>query len=506
MRKKFNGKILVIGCGSVAQCLIPLLLKMIDMPSSKITIMDFVDNRRRIKDALRRGVNYVIDRIAPENYSKLLSKYVGRGDLIIDLAWNIDCGVMLTWCRQHDVLYANTSLEEWDPYGDEDREDPRRYTLYTRHMELREITDPWVANPGATAIIDHGANPGLVSHFTKQALVQITEKILNEKPRDKRRRLLVEALDDKNFAKLSQLTGVKTIHVSERDSQITDKPKQVNEFVNTWSIEGFYEEGVAPAELGWGTHERLIPGGAYFYDQGPKNQICLNTVGMKTWVRSWVPSGEITGMVIRHGEAFSISDRLTVWERGVPVYRPTVHYAYCPSDVAINSMHELEMRQFYLQEKQRIMNDEIISGKDELGVLLMGHDFNSWWCGSCLSIQDARKLVPGQQATTLQVAISIMAAVIWMIDNPRKGFLMPDDVDHEPILKIAKPYIKPIFSQAVDWTPFKNANIKYIKFNIPQPKPEDVWQFTTFLIHHQERLSAHERRNGSSARSLAVSR
>ena len=213
---------------------------------------------------------------------------------------------------------------------------------------------------------------------------------------------------------------------------------------------------------------------------------------MKTWVRSWVPCGEITGMVIRHGEAFSISDRLTVWDNDKAVYRPTVHYAYCPSNAAINSLHELEMRQFKLQEKQRIMNDEIISGRDELGVLLMGHDFKSWWCGSILVIDTARKLVPHQQATTLQVAISVVAAALWMIKNPKRGFLLPDDIDHEFILDVSLPYIKPFVSQAVDWTPLKNLNTKFTKFDIHRPKEEDVWQFTTFLVDSQERLKAYE--------------
>jgi homospermidine synthase len=213
---------------------------------------------------------------------------------------------------------------------------------------------------------------------------------------------------------------------------------------------------------------------------------------MKTYVRSWVPCGEIIGMVIRHGEAFSISDRLTVWEKGVAVYRPTVHYAYCPCNAAINSLHELEMRQFKLQEKQRIMNDEIISGRDELGVLLMGHDFKSWWCGSLLDIHEARRLVPHQQATTLQVAISVVAAAIWMIKNPKRGFLLPDDIDHEEILKLSMPYITPFVSTPVDWTPLKNLNTKFTKFDIPKPKEEDVWQFTTFLVDHRERLNAYE--------------
>jgi len=213
---------------------------------------------------------------------------------------------------------------------------------------------------------------------------------------------------------------------------------------------------------------------------------------MKTWVRSWVPCGEITGMVIRHGEAFSISDRLTVWENEKAVYRPTVHYAYRPCDAAINSLHELEMRQFKLQEKQRIMSDEIIDGRDELGVLLMGHDFKSWWCGSLLDIHEARRLVPHQQATTLQVAISVVSAAIWMIKNPKKGFLLPDDINHEDILEVSIPYIKPFVSQAVDWTPLKNLNTKFTKFDISKPKEEDVWQFTSFLVDHRERLNAHD--------------
>ncbi len=490
---KFDGELLIIGCGSVSQCAILLVLKLIEMPPSRVTIMDFVDNRSRVKDALEQGVKYVINRVTPENYAQLLGKYVGRGDMIIDLAWNIDCLAMVKWCRDNQVLYVNTSVEDWDPYMDTERNDPTKYTLYSRHMEIRRKLEEWGGNENMpTAIVDHGANPGLVSHFTKHALIDIANKILKEKPNDPRTEQLKQALADKNFARLAQFTGVKTIHISERDTQITDKPKQENEFVNTWSIEGFFEEGVAPVELGWGTHERYIPQKAYFHKVGPGNQICLATIGMKTWVRSWVPCGEITGMVIRHGEAFSISDRLTAWEDGQAVYRPTVYYAYRPCDEAINSLHELEMRQFQLQEKQRIMSDEIIDGRDELGVLLMGHDFKSWWCGSLLDIHEARRLVSHQQATTLQVAISIVAAAIWMIQNPRRGFLMPDDIDHEAILKIAIPYIKPFVSYAVDWTPLKNLNTKFTKFDVDRPRDEDVWQFATFLVDPWERVRVYE--------------
>ncbi len=491
---KFNGKLLIIGCGSVSQCAIPIVLQLIDIPSKNITIMDFVDNRARVKDSLDKGVKYVMDRVTEQNYAQLLAKYVGPGDMIIDLAWNIDCITIVQWCRNNQVLYVNTSVEEWDPYKDMERNDPTKYTLYSRHMELRQKINGWSDRSTISAIVDHGANPGLVSHFTKHALIGISEKILKEKSNDRRKKELEKSLSDKDFAKLAQLTGVKTIHISERDTQITDKPKQVNEFVNTWSIEGFFEEGIAPTELGWGTHEYLIPKNAFFHKVGPQNQICLTSIGMKTWVRSWVPCGEITGMVIRHGEAFSISDRLTVWDDGRAVYRPTVHYAYCPSNAAVNSLHELEMRQFHLQEKQRIMNDEIIDGRDELGVLLMGHDFNSWWCGSLLDIHSSRKLVPHQQATTMQVAISVVAAAMWMIQNPKRGFLLPDDIDHEFILKTSMPYIKPFVSEAVDWTPLKNLNTKFTKFDVSRPKDEDVWQFASFLADSGQRANVYDAR------------
>ena len=97
----------------------------------------------------------------------------------------------------------------------------------------------------------------------------------------------------------------------------------------------------------------------------------------------------IQGMVIRHGEAFSISERLTVKEAGKPVYRPTVHYAYCPCDAAIASLTELRGNNYKLQSRQRIMTDKITTGNDALGALLMGHPLVSWWIRSDLSIEES---------------------------------------------------------------------------------------------------------------------
>jgi len=195
-----------------------------------------------------------------------------------------------------------------------------------------------------------------------------------------------------------------------------------------------------------------------------------------------VPCGEIVGMVIRHGEAFSISDSLTVWDGDRAVYRPTVHYAYCPADVAVASLHELHMRNYSLQPAQRILGDEIVEGRDELGCLLMGHPLKSWWIGSLLDIDEARALVPNQNATTVQVAAGVLAALLWLLDNPEEGVCLPDDLPHDFVLEKAKPYLGPFVSQAVDWTPLDHRVDPFAGYGRPAPVSEDVWQFGTFLV------------------------
>jgi homospermidine synthase len=402
--------------------------------------------------------------------------------MIVDLAWNIGTVDVLDWCRAHDVRYVNTSFEVWDPYGDVDQA-PVDRTLYARHMELRRQMARWGDNDGPSAVLDHGANPGLVSHFTKAALHDIADAWLSTgADPGPRRDALASAREQSAWSQLAQALDVKVIHISERDTQISIEPKRENEFVNTWSVEGFYEEGIAPAELGWGTHERELPPGAYTHAAGPRNQICLGHPGCQTWVRSWVPCGEIVGMVIRHGEAFSISELLTATEHETVVYRPTVHYAYCPADAALASLHELHMRNYDLQADQRIMNDDIVDGRDELGCLLMGHPLTSWWIGSLLDIHEARRLVPHQNATTLQVAASLLGAVQWVLANPRQGVRLPDDLPHEQILEHARPYLGPFVSRAVDWTPLDTRHDPFAGVGRREPTPDERWQFSTFLV------------------------
>jgi homospermidine synthase len=205
-------------------------------------------------------------------------------------------------------------------------------------------------------------------------------------------------------------------------------------------------------------------------------------MGMNTWVRTWVPDYEILGMVVRHGEAFTITDHLTVWKNGRAVYRPTVHYAYCPCDAAIASLNELRGDRYRLQPRIRIMNDEITGGADILGALLMGHPCNAWWTGSDLGIAASRRLVPHQNATTMQVAISVVAAACWMIANPDRGVVVPDDLPHEFILKLARPWLGKNISVRYDWNPLEARTDAFAGFDKADLDRRDPWQFKNFLV------------------------
>ncbi len=73
----------------------------------------------------------------------------------------------------------NTSVEVWDSYAERFTADPVEKSLYARQMKLRELTKDW--KNATTFIVDHGANPGLISHFAKQGLVDIANRMITDK-------------------------------------------------------------------------------------------------------------------------------------------------------------------------------------------------------------------------------------------------------------------------------------------------------------------------------------
>lgn len=475
-------RILITGYGICAQALLPMLTRRLEVRPSEITVIDLADRRRQLAPWTRRGLRFIREKVGPANLTRLLSSTVAEGGLIIDMAWSIDCFEILQWAHDHGVRYVNASVESWDPEDDLQTQSIYQKSLYSRYVRLLDLAKQW-QHVGPSAVIDHGANPGLVSHFVKKGLIDIAAAALAENRLVAARRREVRAcLERKAFAGLARALGVKVIHCSEWDTQRASVPKRPDEFVGTWSIQGMWDESISPSELGWGTHEREPPAHAIVPDQGPRNQILLPRMGLNTLVRSWVPGQDIVGMIVTHGESFGVSHALTVRENGVPVYRPTVHYAYLPCNDSLVSLHELRCRNYEIHPRQRIMSREITAGMDLFGALIMGHPFNSWWTGSVLSIAQARRHAPDANATAVQVAAGVLAAVLWIERNPRRGLCFPEDLPHEQILRCARPYLGRVVSVRSDWTPLQRHRVYFSENPEAQPDHDDVWQLRNFLF------------------------
>lgn len=463
----FSGRIVFVGFGSIGQGVLPLMMRHIGTSADRITIVSA--DERGIEVARHFGVKFIVQPVKPENLRTLLEPLVGEGDFLVNVSVDVSSIALIEFCQQRGALYLDTCIEPW-PGGYTDKSVPAaRRTNYALREAALAVRDAHKGGP--TAVLTHGANPGLVSHFVKKAMLDIAAAtgVKVDEPNSR-----------EGWAALAKQLNVKVIHIAERDTQVSPVRKRVDEFVNTWSVDGFVSEGCQPCELGWGSHERHFPADGNRYDFGRGSSIFLSRPGASTRVRTWTPkAGHFHGFAITHGESISISDYLTVKDGDKVSYRPTVHYSYHPCDDAVLSVHEFAGRNFVMQSEQRILMGEIASGGiDELGVLLAGHAKNAYWYGSQLSIDEARKLCPFNNATSLQVCVAVLSGVIWAMENPRRGIVEPDEMDYRRNLEICMPYLGPVVGEFTDWNPLTGRESLFTE----DLDREDPWQFKNVRV------------------------
>ncbi|MEP9389779.1 homospermidine synthase [Mesorhizobium sp. KR9-304] len=470
---EITGPIVMIGFGSIGRGTLPLIERHFKFDKSRMTVIDPRDTDRKLLD--ERGIAFVNEAVTRKNYKKLLTPLLTQGGgqgFCVNLSVDTGSVDLMRLCRKLGVLYIDTVVEPWLGFYFDKTADNASRTNYALRESL--LAEKHAKPGGPTAISTCGANPGMVSWFVKQALVNLAKDLGME--------FSEPAQDDREgWAKLMKKAGVKGIHIAERDTQRAKKPKPLNVFWNTWSVEGFISEGMQPAELGWGTHEKWMPKNARKHKHGTQAAIYLEQPGANTRVRTWCPTpGAQYGFLVTHNEAISIADFFTVRGKdGKLKYRPTCHYAYHPANDAVLSLHEMFGNGGKAQPVHHVLDeDELIDGNDELGVLLYGHDRNAYWYGSHLSLEQARQLAPYQNATGLQVTSAVLAGMVWALENPDAGIVEADEMDFRRCLEVQSPYLGPVRGYYTDWTPLEGR---------PGLFPEDIdekdpWQFRNVLV------------------------
>ena len=328
--------------------------------------------------------------------------------------------------------------------------------------------------PGSTTAVSCcGANPGMVSWFVKQALLNVAA----------RHQAQVQGAEDPRGlgASCAKKLGVKGIHIAERDTQRAKTAEAVEVFVNTWSVEGFVSEGLQPAELGWGTHEKWMPANGHKHKTGCQAAIYLMQPGANTRVRSWTPTARAQyGFLVTHNESISISDYFTVREGAqgrstgrpatTPITRATTRCCRCTRCSAAPASSRSGSTSWTRTRSSTASTSSACCSTATRRTPT----------GTARSSRSRRRaqLAPYQNATGLQVTSAVLAGMVWALENPNAGIVEADEMDFQRCLEVQMPYLGPVIGTYTDWTPLTGR---------PGLFPEDIdkrdpWQFRNVLV------------------------
>jgi homospermidine synthase len=450
-----NGhKIVILGFGSIGPAVLPLILRHIDINPEKIEVVSTNDSKRNLAEEL--GIAFTCFKLTKANYQAFLKKRLRKGDVLLNLAYSISSFDLIYFCAQRQALYLDTSIDNWN----------NNYLTYDIRIALMQKKH--LFENGSTALVSHGANPGLISHFAKHALLDVSKKILKNE-------FFTKLREKSCWGELAKAAGVVCLHISEKDTQRSVLNRK-NEYANTWSIDAFLDEAYENAMLAWGSHEIDLSKQVVKRNEVKNNNrvVTLTKRAAEVKIKSLVPSsGNFHGFLVPHTEVFSLAELLLKKYKNF-TYQPSIYFVYHPCPSAVFAIRNPAVRKRPTPKQKQLLFDDIIEGHDEFGILIFRKDSpDVYWFGSRLDIHEARHLAPNNNATSLQVSAGILAGLVWIIENPEQGLIEPEAVNFERALEIATPYLGKLEGHWVRWPDTKI---------LPGQHASYTWQFSEFLV------------------------
>jgi homospermidine synthase len=181
---RIAGPIVMIGFGSIGKGTLPLIERHFEFDQERFVVIDPNDSDRKLLD--ERGVRFVHLGLTRDNYRDVLRKYLTTGagqGFCVNLSVDTSSLDLMRHCRELGALYVDTVVEPWPGfYYDKSVSNEARTNYALRETVLAERRK----NPGgSTAISCCGANPGMVSWFVKQALVNLAHDLGDKAPAPK---------------------------------------------------------------------------------------------------------------------------------------------------------------------------------------------------------------------------------------------------------------------------------------------------------------------------------
>jgi homospermidine synthase len=486
-----KGHLYLMGVGAVGPALLYMIFKIYKIKQEQITVIDLkpLDEIKGIlmyvvKAALDEDlkINMISCRIEENNYKQIFTKdhKLTPDDIIIDCAIEICSIDIMKICQETGCGYVNSATELWDYRS---IYEPIAYTLYPIIEEMRQFSDELKKSGkiNFNAIIDMGCNPGNVNMWAKMGVDLINKHYKTKKT--------PEELD------------IRTIHISEYDTQRASIPKRMNEYCNTWASTGepYYEEALAPVEMSFGTHEEL-PDEKYIENLQENNHyIALNRLCLETSAHSYTPGYKnYIGLLIRHGENITIGETMSTYKtkdgKKERTWSPSVYYVYHPTNDTMASTYELKEKNYRYQDNTRLFTSEIIDGRDELGVTFFLGNGDIFWIGSLLDIDEARDIFENKfnekiNATLAQVIGGYLSGVFHVVELNKekkyKGVMVPEDLPYKEIYNTMKPfYGEFIFTKVEDWDfNMKTRSITFRDYKEQAVNKNPEWKLKDFLIN-----------------------
>lgn len=470
-------KVVLLGVGMVGSCFLEMLSlttlgRKAIQPYHGIVCVDRRDISLDFLPLEKRPRPIKIEQfeVQPDNVRHWLESHIENGDLLVDLSYNICSLPLMEYCLGVGANYINTSMEKWAKM---DEKASVESSLAMAHEAAIKVGQTF-EHPRSTAILTHGMNPGLISHFVKQALLNMAEEVLRLY-REKLHHELSElktATTQLDFPRLAYLLDVKVIHCSEDDMQETKKglARSPGQVASTWGPSPLYEEATDPIQIGLGTHEFTQEQVLGQTLQTRGSSVIIPVRGMDWLHESYVHDHPITGMLISHSENDTLSRFLTYRDpNGQVIARPSVYYVYSPLNESWVALDEIRRQGRKANLIKRLDLPTLDNGADAVGaLLLMGShpikrlvmgslekENTAYWFGSVLKVEDVRQGgFRSSGPTVVQVGASLLALMTYLHRSPApRGVIFPEDLPHDAILKLARPYLGQVFEGYVPYHP-----------------------------------------------------
>lgn len=465
---KYKGKIVQFGFGAVGKSFFEKVKKEIEFNENDYIVI--TKNQFEFESYINLGgisTNFFVYEITKENFQEVFEKFLKSGDLLLDFADTVGTKDICKWCAENNIMYLNTGEADWPENW---------YSIFNENILKNEIKKKYQADPRYNKypiVLQHGNNPGLVSHFVKAAI----EYIINTQ--FKKDKHLKQLLKESKFNEIAMSLGIKMIHVNDIDLQEINEDYREDKLISTWCTDSFFFELLSEATQNIGTHEIIDNKEACRLLDLEKGFLEYKKIAADMKCRTYYPNGYFEGYLVPHEETITIANSLEVVENNKTIYRPSVMFIYSPCNLTKEYLEKAKVNNYpnpdpnkpqdceneqgksiirgyiYPNNAEIVYQEKIKEGTEYVGVLLIGDKFDPVWVGNRIEmpyLYKNKKYSYWQTPTITPVAMSALSAVCWMIKNKDKGGIyFPDDIlDYKYILKIAEKYISKTIYKTFD--------------------------------------------------------